>query len=359
MPVPSRASTDSELLALCEVVADHPGTVLGFSPDQLFGTDFEDDLRELLVQMSLAANRPLFINGPERGKLAAADDAARRGARVVPMTLPHGNPLRLTLFNGLVWDSIPGWAEVMHLSHGEKLSALADPSCRAMLRAAAQNVPHMKYTRFAETHVYDVESPTLAHLVGCTVGDIARERGHDPFEVLLDIALADDLRTGFMSPTDDQDRETWVHRVQMLTDARTVMSGTDAGAHLDMVQAFDCITQLVGPVRRRFGLITLEEAVRQATDVPARLYGLRGRGRIATGWIADLVVFDPDRIDSTPATRRYDLPGGAWRLTSGAKGLHFVFVNGVLTLVDDQFTGDTPGTVLRSGKHTDTVPPRS
>ena len=98
----------------------------------------------------------------------------------------------------------------------------------------------------------------------------------------------------------------------MWRDDRVVLGGSDAGAHIDLMCHANYPTVVLG--RRSCGtrgLISLEDAVRLMTDVPARLLGLRDRGRVAEGWHADLVVFDPDRIGSRagrgaprPARRR-------------------------------------------------------
>jgi N-acyl-D-aspartate/D-glutamate deacylase len=355
LPVPSRGATERELLALCSVVSDHPGTIVNFSPDELFGTEFSETMQQLIVGMASAARRPLVINGP--GKLVSADRAAAAGGHVAAMFLPHGNPLRLNLLTGIVYDSVPGWGRIMHLPHDDKVRALSDPQTRGELRTAAKRVPHMAYVNFADTVLYDARSPSLSALVGRALGDIGAARGADPFDTLLDLALADDLQAGFLAPTPPDNHQVWAERARLLCDPRTVMAGSDAGAHLDMVMAFDCATRLVGPAVRDFQVISLEEAVRQATDVPARTFGLHDRGRVLEGWIADLVLFDAERINALPATRRDDLPGGAWRLAGRADGIHHVFVNGVRTMVDGGFTGDRPGTVLRSGRDTETVGP--
>jgi N-acyl-D-aspartate/D-glutamate deacylase len=90
--------------------------------------------------------------------------------------------------------------------------------------------------------------------------------------------------------------------------------------------------------------------------VPARLYGLKDRGRITPGWHADLVIFDPATIDHGPERTRYDLPAGAPRLVADAHGIRAVLVGGVEVCHDGAATGEMPGTVLRSGADTDTVP---
>jgi N-acyl-D-aspartate/D-glutamate deacylase len=241
----------------------------------------------------------------------------------------------------------------MHAPHDVKVKLLGDPAQRAELRALADKVPYQRWTRWADSVVFDAEAPEVRRLVGRRIGTIAAERGQDPFDTLLDIVLADDLRTGVMTPTvDDYDERVWQKRAELLRDRRTVLGGSDAGAHLDMVQAFGCITNLIGPVVRETGVLPLEEAVHLATDRPARLIGLRDRGRLAPGWSADVVVFDPERFGPTPVEARHDLPGGAWRLTSEAAGLELVFVNGTLIREGSQATGALPGTVLRSGRDT-------
>ena len=103
-----------------------------------------------------------------------------------------------------------------------------------------------------------------------------------------------------------------------------VIGGSDAGAHLDTIWTFNCISSLVGPSVRDRQLIALEEAVRLVTDVPARMYGLIDRGRLAVGWHADIVVFDPATLNPEPVRAVSDLPcrGLAldwWRPRGGAR----------------------------------------
>ena len=95
--------------------------------------------------------------------------------------------------------------------------------------------------------------------------------------------------------------------------------------------------------------------MRLLTDVPARLYGLRDRGRLVPGGFADVVVFDPTSIGHGPVRTRDDLPGGASRLYADAVGVGHVLVNGTEIARDGHFTGAVPGRVLRSGRDTDTV----
>ncbi len=194
---------------------------------------------------------------------------------------------------------------------------------------------------------------------GRTIGQIADERGDgvDPFDLLLDIVLADELRTGLRPSGLRDSKADWELRAEVWRDARAVIGGSDAGAHLDMMCGAIYSTALLAHGVREYGVITLEDAVHKITDVPARLYGLRERGRIATGYAADLVLFDPATVGYLPERMRYDLPGGAWRLHSEATGIERVLVNGVTVVQGGTPTGATPGTLLRSGRDTETVTP--
>ena len=114
-------------------------------------------------------------------------------------------------------------------------------------------------------------------------------------------------------------------------------------------------TRFIGDMLRGRKLVPIEAAVKMITADPADLFGLRDRGRVEVGGYADLVVFDPETIGSAHATLVADLPGGSARLTADAQGIRHVFVNGVEIVRDNEATGATPGTVLRSGRDTVTV----
>ncbi len=358
--VPSLHASVEEVLALSAALRAHEGTVVEIVPSsQLY---FDDPVVELMTAMSLAARRTLNWNllgtlGGEpkiRNKLAASDHAAARGARVVPLTMPDPQAMRLSFAVGFVYDMLPGWAEVMALAPADKRRALDDPAVRRRLEDASAGGPW--WANWADTTFAEVFAPANARWEGRTAGEAASERGVGVFDALCDVVVADDLRTGLVPRTVDDDDEHWRMRAELWRDPRVVVGGSDAGAHLDTIWTFNCISSLVGPSVRDRGLIGLEEAVRLVTDAPARMYGLVGRGRVQTGCHADLVVFDPDRLAPEPVRATADLPAGGWRLTGGAVGIDHVFVNGVEIVDGGAYTGERPGTVLRSGRDTRTVP---
>jgi N-acyl-D-aspartate/D-glutamate deacylase len=240
-----------------------------------------------------------------------------------------------------------------------RIRALADPRVREELRRGGEEQgpgPLKALTRWAQLGIEETFEAANARWRGRRVGELARERGVDALDALLDLALSEGLRTSFSSPVEGQDDpESWRMRALAWQDPRTVVGASDAGAHLDVLDTFAFTTQLLGRGVRELGLISVEEAVRQLTDVPARLYGLRERGRLAEGWCGDVVVFDLERVAKGPTYTRCDLPAGAPRLYADARGIECVLVNGRTIVRDGVETGARPGRVLRSGRDTETV----
>ncbi len=210
------------------------------------------------------------------------------------------------------------------------------------------------YVRWPDYIVGETVSPAQVALRGRTVGAIAAERDADPFDTLIDIALADSLRTGFYPCADDGGAAGWEARSRLCADASMIVGGSDAGGHLDMMCGPVYSTALLGEYPKR-GLLSVEECVRLLTDVPARYIGLRDRGRIHPGYRADLVLFDPERIGTGPFDFRADLPAGGARVWAGGSGIERVIVNGTTAMVAGTETGELNGSVLRSGRDTATV----
>ena len=365
-PVPSRHASRAEVLALCAVVGEYPGTQLEFIPAV---GQFDDDVMDLMGDMSAIANRPLNWNvlqvyGANADavdqQLAASDRAAAKGGKVLALTLPDSLRVRLNFIGGFVLDILHGWARPMAMSIEDKMAMLRDPVRRQELDDLAQQSPGTQraianwgsYT-FKETF-----SAQTKPFEGRTVGDVARELGKTPWNTLCDVVLADDLRTTIASADHGQDDASWQRRVEVWRDGRAIIGASDAGAHLDMIDSYSYATTMLARAVRERNLLPMEEAVQMITDVPARLYGLRDRGRVQVGNHADICVFDPTTIGPGPVFTKFDLPGGAGRLYGEANGIEHVLVNGTEVVTGRTFTEARPGTLLRSGRDTDTVTAR-
>jgi N-acyl-D-aspartate/D-glutamate deacylase len=363
-PVPSRHASREELIALSAAVREHPGTSVEFLPG--IGS-FDEEKMQLMTDVSLAANRPVNWNvlAPSSAntqlieeQLSATDYARERGAEVLALTVPQPITVRINLHAGFIFDALYGWADLFQMPIEERKAYLTKPENRRQLEADAQDERSGLLRALAvwENLVLDqVHCSENQPYLGRRIGEIAAELGKTPFDTLLDIALADDLHTSFMPPSSGDDEASWQLRSQTWLDDRTVIGASDAGAHLDMIDTFAFSTQVLGNGVRKRDLLPLEEAVRQLTDVPARLYGLKQRGRLEQGWHADVVVFDETTIACGPTYTRFDLPGGAGRLYADAEGIEHVFVNGVEIVRGKQDTGRRPGVIFRSGRDTETV----
>ena len=184
---------------------------------------------------------------------------------------------------------------------------------------------------------------------GRTVADVAAELGVDPFDALCDIAVDNDLRTGFSFPPYGDTEADWQARVEVWRDPRAIIGASDAGAHLDFLATFNYPTVLLRRAVADLGLLAWEEAISLMTDAPARLYGLIDRGRLVDGAHADVVVIDPERVGPEPVVSRVDLPAGGWRLYGGATGVDHVLVNGVEVVTEGEM-GDGPARHRAAGR---------
>ncbi|GHK02674.1 amidohydrolase [Streptomyces sp. Y2F8-2] len=365
-PVASRHARPEELLALAKAVGEHEGTqieaIVAGCLDQ-----FSDPEIDLLAEMSAAAGRPLNWNVltidaavPERvpRQLSASERARKAGGRVVALTMPILTPMNMSLGTFCALNLIPGWGPILGLPVPERTAKLRDPEVRAeMLRRAHSKEAGVfrRLTDFGRYVIGDTYSPRNDGLTGRVVKDIAAERGQDPFACLVEICANDELRTVLWPMPTDNDPGSWALRAETWRHEDVLLGGSDAGAHLDRMCGAPYTTRFLGDCLRGRKLVPLEQAVKMLTDDPAQLFGLRERGRVREGFHADLVLFDPERIDAGQATLVHDLPGDSPRLDSRAIGIRAVWVNGVEAIRDDVVTGAVPGKVLRSGRDTRTV----
>lgn len=362
-PVPSRCSSADELIALCAVVREFPGTQLEFIP--AVGA-FDDEVFRLMGRMSAAADRPLNWNLLQvyaqnwdlvQHQLAGFALAEEEGGRVLALTLPDTFRIRLNFMGGFILDILAGWDEQMALAPEEKLAALSDPVTRAEWDRLAQSTEGTQRAigNWANYWLVETFTPRWKAYEGRVIGEIAAELGKSAWDTLADIVVDDGLRTVIANQDRGQDDATWRRRVEVWRDHRAIVGASDAGAHLDMIDSFAYSTTLLARAVREHGLMPLEEAVALLTSAPADLYGLHDRGRIVVGHAADLVVLDPATVGPGPVAMRFDLPGGAGRVYGEAVGIEHVIVNGTPCVERGRMLEARPGRIVRSGRDTVTV----
>lgn len=363
MAVPSRWASRDEMFALARTVSAYPGTWL----EMVHGKSILDEEDKLfMTEMSKAAGRPLnwnlvSVNAADPAtldsQLSASDHARAHGGEVLGLAPAVPIEMVLNFVSGFLLETIPNWQECLLSRPIEARPALLkDESVREILRAGVRSSENKLRTLrdFTDARVATVSLDRNKPLIGRTLGSIGAETGADPLDVLFDLAAEENLEMSFSTAPLGDDDETWKLRAKVWQDSRCLVGGSDAGAHLDMINTFAFSTQLLGAARDR-NLLSLEEAVRLITSVPAQKFGLKDRGVLKTGAIADLVVFDPDRIACAPIELRNDLPESGLRLYAKAIGVEKVIVGGKIVAEDGEATGELGGTVLRSGRDTETV----
>ena len=367
-PISSRYADRREMLAFCEEVAAHEGTTLEYITNGCLDSFTPEEI-DLMSAMSVTARRPLnwnllTVDGRSADRvehqLSASSSAAAAGGRIVALTMPTLVPMNMSFRTHCALFLIPGWGDVMGLPQEERMRQLADPAVRTLLDERARSKEAGVFRGLSHWGTYVIGDTYAPANDGCafrTVADIATERGTAPFDTLLDIVLADELRTVLWPNTDDGDEGTWTLRAEVWSDGRAMVGGSDAGAHLDRMCGSNYPTAFLGDCLRGRKLVPVEKAVQMMTGQPAALFGLRERGLVRQGFAADLLVFDPATVGSEPARLVHDLPGDTPRLYAGSHGVVRVLVNGVETVMDGVATGSFPGTLLRSGRDTASVVP--
>jgi len=372
LPTPPNFAAPEELIALAEVCSHHPGTSLEFIPSTA-ARGFDTAELELMARMSALGGRPLnwntvLVNYPaipdiHERQLASADVGRSFGGCVVPMIVPHNFRVRTDFLDSDVgFRPIAALNDLFRLDVDGRVRAMADPNVRARLVGAFAELPPGSAAMFRDAlgdHlVSDTGAGALRPLVGRGVSEIARERSTSILDTMFDLAVEARLDIGFVRhtfPTRDPERQAL--RARVLRDPRLVLGASDGGAHLRGVVNVEYTTASFAELVRADPVFTIEELVHEFTEVPARLYGMVDRGRLAAGAWADVVVFDPATIRSSEVSLVRDLPGGAGRLFSSGVGIDHVFVNGAEIVSWGRFTGTLPGRVLRGGRDTATIAP--
>jgi N-acyl-D-aspartate/D-glutamate deacylase len=269
--------------------------------------------------------------------LEAIAEANARGHRLVGAISCCPLSMDFTLRSPYTFEGLESWKPALPLKGAAYAAKLADQAFRDAVRAELSRPAHFRLFNGQWDQVEVVES-ARQDLEQRSIGALARAAGRDPLDLMLDLALAEDLGTVFNAMLLNSDE----HAVgEMLRHPASLVSLSDAGAHLTFFNDAGFGLHLLGHWVRERGAMTLPEAVRKLTSAPAQLFGIRARGVLKPGYAADLMLFDPKAVGRGPKQRVFDLPGGHPRLTTPALGVHGVWVNGVRDL------SQLPGTVLR------------
>ncbi|UCF95132.1 MAG: amidohydrolase family protein, partial [Desulfobacterales bacterium] len=251
--------------------------------------------------------------------------------------------LQDTLRNPFEFASLPCWEPALNRSVEEQIALYKQADFREALLADLEGDERDEV--WDRIRVLDVTDPALESYRNRTIMEIADAEGKRPRDVYLDIGIADGLNTRFQVQAFNYDIDG-VER--LVTDDRFMIGLGDGGAHVQMLCDAGYATALLEIWVRQRQALTLEKAVQKLTSVPATLYGIPDRGILAEGKVADLVLFDPEKVSSKVPEYVRDFPLNSWRLVAGAEGIIATFVAGRQLYDNGIHTGEMPGRVLRS-----------
>ena len=357
-PVASRLATWQEVRQLVGVlgelnagVFEIAGEDTGLNPERI--KDYCDRLKALAVDTGVPVTFGMFSapKAPDywRPFFALADETAAAGGRMFIQVHSRAISVLQSFETVTSFDKLPVWSDIRKLSLAEQADALRNPETRQKLVESANNpVPAGSRAIGAEARAANFKwlFPIMDKAVPPyqSIAEIAAERNQDPVETYIDLALEKNLKRFFMQPlTNTHEPST----LEMMQHPRSVITFSDSGAHVSQIMDSSLQTHLLSHWVREKEAMTLEDAVRQLSFVPASHWGLTGRGLLREGWNADVAIFNPDTVEPQVPELAYDLPSGARRLKQKASGFLATVVNGEVLLRNNEHTGALPGQLLR------------
>jgi N-acyl-D-amino-acid deacylase len=353
--LPSNVASKDEILALASTMKD-----LGRGAIQI-GDPTDLELTEgFCAAVAEAAERPvLYISitqsilepGAWQAHLDHAEENHKNGAMAYPLFNPMPG-LRLFQMNSAeFFNFLPTWRELMGGPMDERMKGLSDPGLRPKLAQEVVDGASARLLGFSGRWDLVVVVKAILEknegLNGRTIAEIAMERGKQPLDVFLDLAVEEKLDTWFgrNQSNNDDDAITTI-----LNSPDVVIGLSDAGAHVVREGGYGMLAFFLSHWVRDKQAMSLEEGVKRITSTQAELFGIADRGKLEEGLAADVLVVDVDGLSVGEPVEVHDLPGGSRRLKQVSQGIPYTIVNGEVLIEHGEHTGALPGKVLR-GTH--------
>ena len=354
-PVPSRMATFEEDVQLAEELRHVGATGMGLNAEGLF-SGLTDGDRDVIREMTRVSDKPIQVNAAAKHP-DLMDSLAAEGLTLWASVPSQPFYRYIDLYRGTnTFNGMDTWLMIAEKPLEERRRLYGAPELRQKLRAEVDAEPALDARTMRRPRLH-WDTLTVAraaraenrHLEGLSIAELAKRQRKHLADAILDLAVAEDLRTEFLNRFQKEADFFTEAMASTYRHPNVVPLNSDAGAHLrSECKAGDGTYFLRRWVIDR-GIMSLEEGVRKLTSVPARMMGLSDRGVLKEGAAADIVVFDPARLDCLAKEPVADLPGGEERWVQKAAGISFVIVNGRVTLRDGKEAGELPGKVLRSG----------
>ncbi len=348
-PMPTDMMNDETCLTFARVLAERNQ---GVQQVTLTTDDIRHDLAHL-EEVAAVSGRPLLHNVVQafearphvhRRAIEWLERCRERGIPVYGQGVTTDAGFTFTFEDWNLYDDSDAWLEATMGSVAERLAKLGDPDRRQALR---DNLPSVATAPLETVTVLSPRSPETEPYREMSVGQVAERTGKHPVDAMLDIAVADELKTLFYTAPPQGESDLLKEVVQY---PHMLFGVSDGGAHTKFLTAGRYPTETLATQVRDNQWITYEDAHRRLSALPAKLAGFQDRGLLRAGSPADVVVYDPENLSVGPNEVVHDLPGGEWRRVQRARGYRAVVVNGRQTIADDAETDVHSGRLLRHGK---------
>jgi N-acyl-D-aspartate/D-glutamate deacylase len=349
-PVPSRHSSAAELDALAAVLGEY-GRVLQIVPE-FYDGDLTiarvDQLAELSLKYGIPTTfSPLFVNADNARMvervMARVDEQFARGARVWPQVQTRPIDLSFSFaVPSLLFIRFPTWYRVMRFgTHDSIVAAFRDAEQRKQLVAETTAFGPL----WSRLVLRQVGSQENAVLVGKTLDEIAKLRNTTPVDAMIDLSLEEDLDAHFLAANMGHNDDARV--AALLNHPRVHVGASDGGAHILSFSTYGDTGYLFSHFVRETRAMGIEAAVKKITSDTATIWGLPERGALRQGWVADIAIFDPTRIDRGEEYYVKDVPGDGSRYVRDPVGVDTVIVGGAIAWnVSVGYTDAARGAIL-------------
>ena len=347
-PMATDVMHDDTCRAFARVLAERNE---GFMQMLLVSGDNRAD-RAFYEEMAELSGRPMLMNVVQafdhrpdihRRVLAWLESCRERGVRVIGQGLTTDAGFNFTFEDWNLFDDSEPWCEATTGSREERKRKLADPARRQALK---DNMPITATGPLPDIVIVGPKLEKNARFEDHTLAIAGEAMGKHPVDVMLDMAVEEDLATEFFAAPPNGD----IGHLREIVDNPYVLFGvSDGGAHTKFLTAGRYPTETLCKIVREHEMISPEEAHWRLSALPAMVAGFEGRGVLRKGAPADIVAYDFERLRVLPAEVTHDLPGDEWRRVQRAEGYRYVLVNGEVTIRDDEETGTCPGRLLRHG----------
>jgi N-acyl-D-amino-acid deacylase len=353
-PVASRIAEWSEVYRLVMAMAGEKVAMFQLAPERSTEPAELSDFQGRLAALAVASGCPVsFMVGGQQEQYATIEGVVAAGGVAIGQVHVRGFENIFGFRTRLPFDRLPLWRELRAEPFDVQRERLGDREFRNRLVREAEHGEYgpvvgaeVRAPQFERMTIIDAGRPDADEAAEVSVAELAGARRLSPVELMIDLALASDFRQLFRQPIGQISREQVLAGLQR---PHTVVAASDSGAHISQILDSNIPTYFLSHWVRSREVFTWAQAIRMLTSIPAQVWGLEGRGALATGKAGDVVVFDPSTVGCEVPEVVNDLPDGGPRLSQRAKGINAIFVNGEQVMVDGKATGSCPGKLLRHG----------